>query len=565
MPPVAARHRKTPNARARSLGALLVYAAGSVVLFGLPVLRHPSRVYVGYGTDPATHMWFLVWWPHAISHGLDPFFTHALWAPTGYHLGAVPSIPGPSLLLAPITLALGPIVAYNILALCCPAVSAWTAYLLCRRVTGSHAASLVGGWLFGFSTYELGQLMGHPNLALAALVPVIVLLAFRRVDGSLRPWTFVVLLALCVGLQLLVSAEVLLTLAVFGGLALVLAAVSFSRRRTVIASTLAESMVAIVIACIVLLPYLLAVIRDLASPPIYTFYSSFYTSDLKNFLIPNPMTLLGGSHYASIAATFSGNVSEQMAYLGLPLIAALLAFAVSWRRRRVAWFLLGVLLMVLVATLGPRLRVGGVESVWLPWRLVVGLPFLRFALPSRFMLYAFLAAAVIVSLWLADARGATWSRRARWALALLALVALLPVRGRDFWKWPDDTPAFFSTGMYRTYLAPGENALLIPFGGFGTSMLWQAETGFAFRMPEGYVSVVPPPEFAGDPFLQTLSAGVPVPASSAFLDAFLRAHDVGAVVVKAGTPGSWRQVFGPLDPSPVEIGGVVLYRVGPSG
>jgi len=72
-------------------------------------------------------MWFLMWWPHAISHGLDPFFTHALWAPAGYHLGAVPSIPGPSLLLAPITFALGPVVAYNILALCCPAVSAWTA------------------------------------------------------------------------------------------------------------------------------------------------------------------------------------------------------------------------------------------------------------------------------------------------------------------------------------------------------------------------------------------------------------------------------------------------------
>ncbi len=144
-------------------------------------------------------------------------------------------------------------------------------------------------------------------------------------------------------------------------------------------------------------------------------------------------------------------------------------------------------------------------------------------------------------------------------------MALLPVRGRDFWKWPDDTPPFFSTGIYRTYLIPGENTLVIPFGGFGTSMLWQAETRFAFRMPEGYVSVVPPPEFAGDPFLQTLAAGVPGPASGGELTAFLQAHDVGAVVVKAGTPGAWRQVFGPLDLSPVEIGGVILYRVGPSG
>src|SRR5262249_10062262 len=138
-------------------------------------------------------------------------------------------------------------------------------------------------------------------------------------------------------------------------------------------------------------------------------------------------------------------------------------------------------------------------------------------------------------------------------------------RGRDFWKWPDDTPAFFSTGIYRTYLTPGENALVIPFGGFGTSMLWQAETGFAFRMPEGYVSVVPPPEFAGDPLLQPLAGGVPSAESSAYVESFLRSHDVGAVVVTAGTPGPWRQVFAPVDPSPAEIAGVVLFRVGPSG
>jgi hypothetical protein len=36
----------------------------------------------------------------------------------------------------------------------------WTAYLLCRHVTRSSWASLAGGYLFGFSSYELGHCSG---------------------------------------------------------------------------------------------------------------------------------------------------------------------------------------------------------------------------------------------------------------------------------------------------------------------------------------------------------------------------------------------------------------------
>ena len=54
----------------------------------------------------------------------------------------------------------------------------------------------------------------------------------------------------------------------------------------------------------------------------------------------------------------------------------------------------------------------------MPWTPFAELPFLRYAIPLRFTLYAFLAAAVIVALWLAPAAddgplGAGGRRRAR--------------------------------------------------------------------------------------------------------------------------------------------------------
>src|SRR5436190_1582258 len=115
--------------------ALLLYAAASIALFGAPILFQLPRWYVGWGADPASHVWFLAWWPHAIAKGMNPFVTHAIWAPTGYDLAGSTSVPGPSLLLAPVTALAGPVASYNLLALAAPAFSAWGAFFLCRRLT----------------------------------------------------------------------------------------------------------------------------------------------------------------------------------------------------------------------------------------------------------------------------------------------------------------------------------------------------------------------------------------------------------------------------------------------
>jgi hypothetical protein len=50
-------------------------------------------------------------------------------------------------------------------------------YLLGRYLTRDTLASLIGGYLFGFSSYELGEMPGHLNLDTIFVVPLVVLLA----------------------------------------------------------------------------------------------------------------------------------------------------------------------------------------------------------------------------------------------------------------------------------------------------------------------------------------------------------------------------------------------------
>src|SRR5713226_4781395 len=78
---------------AAALGAFLLI---SVLMFGLPVLPHLTHSYIGNGThpaDPEAFFWFLNWWPYAIGHGINPFVTHAVYAPGGLDVATTTSVP----------------------------------------------------------------------------------------------------------------------------------------------------------------------------------------------------------------------------------------------------------------------------------------------------------------------------------------------------------------------------------------------------------------------------------------------------------------------------------------
>ncbi len=216
-----------PVPRRRSIAdpiALLGYVAISFAYFGWRLLPHPGRSILGLGHDPEISIWSFAWWPHAIGSWTNPFVSHAIYAPSGVNLAWTPSAPGLALVFSPITILFGPVASFNVAALLMPALSAWTAYLLCRYLTRSIWASVVGGYLYGFSTAMLRQqLLGHLNLTGVFLIPLVALFVVRFVRSELSArglaWRLGVLLA-C---QLWISTEVAFTLTVVLALGLLLA------------------------------------------------------------------------------------------------------------------------------------------------------------------------------------------------------------------------------------------------------------------------------------------------------------------------------------------------------
>lgn len=544
-----------------------IYAAFSLVVFGVPVLGDPAHSYVGIGPggDPEVYMWFLTWWPHALGHGLNPFLTDQVWAPVGINLAWAHSVPGASLPAVPLTHAFGPVVSYNVLVLLAPPLAGWASYLLCRELGARVRPSLVAGAVFGFSTYELGHLLGHLSHVLVFPLPLCVYVVVRYVKGTLRPRWFVVSLAGLLVLQFLLVTEISLTTALFGFSSLGIGyLLSRGATRTTIARTARLTLYAYGLAAVVLSPYLYHLVaygvrQTLQSP-------EDVSSDLLSFVVPSRVTALGGSLAEGVTERFSAGPVETTAYLGLPLVGIALHFSLARRRELVPKVLALSLVLVVVASLGPTLQIAGVHGPPLPWRIPAELPLLKGALPARFSVYAFLVVACIVALWLSE--GKTRSLR-RWAVALLALVFLFPNVFSPFWKeepfWVADvsTAPFFTEGMYEHELERGDVVLMFPYGYSGASMLSQAQSDMYFRMAGGYVSTEIPAEFLRWPVLSTLYSGEPIDNYEPQLRAFLCAHAVEAVIVSPSGLEPWEGLVSKALPElrAKKLGGVSLYRV----
>ena len=534
------------------------------VLFEHPAIAHLNSVCActSASTDPTQYMWSMVWFPYAILHGLNPLVTHEIWvAPGGFDLAGATSTPAEALIAWPVTAIAGPLVAFNILTTLAPAVGAWFAYRLCLYVTRSPAASILGGYLFGFSSYEFGQLLGHLHLTVVFAVPAAVLLTLKRIDGVIGARRYVLLMALVLAFQLLTSSEVLVTLTGMGILALgcaLLLSDPPDRRR--IAAVLPELAGAYGVMAVVCSPF---IYYELTGPAIT---GGPYSADALSFFIPNVLTHLGAQQFLAVSSAFPGNTSEQGTYLGLPLIAIVAGYAIARWREPATRILLAVLGLAVIWSLGDHLYIDGHRTIRLPWIAFWHLPGLKLLITIRIGMYIALLCAVIAALWLSAP-----SRHAarRWLLAAVSVAALFPNIGArnagvrtSVFQTSYPTPAFFATDLYRRYLRRDEIVLPLPYGGssYGVSLLWQARTDMYFRLASGSFGYTPPsyPE----PIAYELTQQMPLTANApSLLRSFIATERVSAVVADPVHSGPWLGVLARLGLHPVSAGGVLVYRI----
>jgi hypothetical protein len=474
--------------------------------------------------DPALFLWFFQWPATALAHGQNPFFSTALFHPTGINLLAQTSVTGLSFPLVPVTWIWGPVASLNVASTVTPALTAFTAFVVIRRWAPWTPAAFVGGLLYGFSPFVLSSLeFAHLMTAALMLLPLILaVLDEILIRQRHNPIWSGALLGLLVFGQFFLSSELLAIAAVvvvicvlaLVGAALVTDPDRVRRRVPRAAGALGVGLG--LGAALLAWPVWFALegpahLSGLVWPNVRVI-GGFIPSGFVTTGYPPPKNIflaVGGYEGAPLASS---------GYLGWSFLAVLVAgLAVFWRDRRL-WFFGFTLAVCAACSLGAR------RGQWEPAWIFTRIPVIENVIVQRFMAFGFLAAAVMLAIILdrvhrvaPEWRGALGTLGAL-AVAVIALVPMaITFGGRLPFTMEEVTlPRWYSE--VAPTLPPGQVLLSYPapFSGLQSAMAWQAVNDMHYSQAEGGgpEGVAARAGSAGPGFnvLSTLSFGVGTPA-----------------------------------------------------
>jgi hypothetical protein len=513
---------RRPRGRTVTIACILAYAALAILVFApaSPLATGSLPTAGNYnpaGSDAFQMTWFLAYAPHALAHGLDLFHTDLIFYPSGVNLADNTAEPLLGLLAAPITLTLGPVATFNLLVRLAFALSATSMYLVLGRWCSSRAARFVGGLLYGFGPYMACQAL-HLDLVFVPIPPLLVLLGdelLRR--RRMRPALLGLAIGACVAAQYLISPDVLSGCAVMAVIVIGWLAV---RHRDAVRPLLpyvvrAGTVAAGVFAVLAGYPIyeMLAGPGHLTGPVLQVATLQGDSSDLLSPVVPTSTQLLTPPFLSHLGDNLvSSNLSESGGYLGIPLIALLVAIVRRLRHDAdVALFAMAAV-AALVMSFGGHLVIATWRSPFpLPGDVSAHLPLLENTIPARYALYVLLFVSMIVAIgieriWLASRaeRSGPAGRPARRRIAAvgaLVVLCLLP-----------DAP-FKSAALSWSPSLPATVERLTPPGGVvvtdppteldhAGAMTWQAIDGMSFRLVGGYANIPTPGEPYGQKWVE---------------------------------------------------------------
>jgi hypothetical protein len=536
--------------------ALAVYVAVWLSTVASTLAWHPTVASLAQrNMDPDLFVWVLGWWPHAIGHWLNPLYSGLVSAPAGQPLGWVTTVPPLAILASPLTLTAGPLVSFSLLTALGPPLSAWGAFVLCRRLTGKFWPALAGGAVFGFSAYETrASGVGQLDLSYSVLLPILAYLMVVWWQRGIRSRTYVILAAAALAVQFYLFTEIFADLTAILVVALLLGFALAGRE---------DRPVVLRLGGLTAVGYLIALV--LASPLVIAAFSSkapkavpFTAMDLASFVIPRPYSLPGIGWLTN--AALGAHSPSTAGYIGVPLlILAVLLAVVGWRNRLVR-LLTCVLVLIILASLGPVVYLQGRPEARLPWAFLYDLPVVRNAWMSRLMIFGFLALAVATALWLSRSRSRSPWRgwlfpSLRWLLAALVVTSVVidvfPVTRDQL-----TVPTFISSGQYRSQLSPGEIVVVVS-GIPNAGLLWQAQSGYNFRLAggffnEGFGSFSDEPQAVAGLEHRNL-------ALIAAFESYIERDNIGAILVDADHDPGWARLLPRIGLVGHQIGGVIVY------
>lgn len=465
-----------------------------------------SRTVAGNPDDADLFAWYMRYAAVAVAHGhLPALVTSALNAPGGINLMWNSSLLLPCLLLSPVTLLLGPQVSLTVLTTIGFAGSAAAMFCVLRRWRVSLSAAALGGAVYGFSPALLQSAIGHYNLQLAILPPLIVDAMLRLAAGPsaragrsrVPPRTRTgLVLGVLLAAQLFISEELALTTAVTGILLVACLATGYPRQAIRRARPAAVGLAIAVCTTLALAGWGLWVqffgpLAQSGSP----FTRDFYENDLSGFVTPSGYLLFHTQASAATAALYRGQPPEYLAYLGWPLIIVVVLAAVVFWLRPVVRALGGTAAILVLLSLGGYLLVAGTSHAsWLlPWHWLENLPLAGSVLPDRLsILIDGLAAALLavaLDLVRTKLRAAQAGRAAGVLAGVVALLACLPLAPLPL---PAANAAPLPTGwvaaLARLDLPSGARVLVVPVPEvhLTEAMRWEADGSKQYSLVGGY-------------------------------------------------------------------------------
>jgi hypothetical protein len=536
--------------------------------------------------DISSQVWFIAWPAYALAHGLNPLYSSWVDYPHGVNLMNNTADPLLGILFAPFTAHYGAIATFSLLMRLAFALSGISMYFVLRRWTQWWPAAFIGGLVYEFSPFMVGQSLAHLFLTFAPLPPVVVALLDEVVIRRHHVIRNGILLGVVLTAQLMISPEVL----AISVLAVACAVLVLAIRHPVAAREAIKDVclgaAAAVTSFVVLAGYPSWVYfrgpYHTSGPP-HAVSALAYRSYLDSLIYPTVLQRFGfGSWLAKGMRLVDGNVVAHSTYVGVPLLL-LLAFILIRCRR------LGhVQLFSLVGAGGWVVTLGRkTGNVTLPYDLLAKLPIIDGALDLRYSLLMYLAIAVVLAIGLdrmqregilagvfrlptarsaCDSAGAGLHATGRASASLsrrrqltragtclgIATVALLPLLpALPYSSTAVGVPALFTAN--NSPIRTGDVVLSypLPISYVGTNdqaLLWQSAARMRFKLiafrgavagpnhkPICCGELLLPPDEAEEVLVWGLYGRPPAPpmgaATTRAIRIFLETYDVGAVTI----------------------------------
>ncbi len=431
------------RSRLRSKAAFIARWAGlpALVYFGFfclytwPWIAHFNDRFFTDTGDGFQNVWNMWWVNKSVTqlHQL-PWHTTYLHAPYGTTLLGQTLNPFNGFAAIPLLRVMSLMQAFNTMVIFSFTVGGVTAFWLCYFYSRRYVASLIGGFVFTFSSYHFAHAIGHMQLVSLEWIPLFVLLFWRlctkpTIRDAIGAAGALFLVLLCDYYYFFYSVVAATLIVIYLWRKHDLP--PLRERTTVRAFSL---FVVLVLATCAPLPLALLHLNThdtlLGSHNPRVFSTDLFT----------PFVDGGFWRFASLTHSYWRHIgtglSESSVYLGISVIA-LLVIALFRRSaiHRDALFWVGLCIMFGVLSLGPRLMVRGKSygHVPLPYAVVEHLiPPLRLSgTPIRMMVMVTLGAAVVVSMVLGRLDLARPGSR----LALIGFAAVLVIE-----MWPGHLP-----------------------------------------------------------------------------------------------------------------------------